>query len=107
MHVPGGCRTFLIMYYILENKTPIPVKDVLEWAKHYEEDSRIVKQDYFPNDIKVSTVFLGLDHGMINGIPLIFETMIFGGKHDEYQERYATWEQAEEGHKKAINLINA
>ena len=23
--------------------------------------------------------------------------MIFGGEHDEYQERYATWEEAEEG----------
>ena len=46
----------------------------------------------------VSTVFLGLDHAFDGGTPLLFETMIFGGEHDEYQERYATWDEAEAGH---------
>ena len=58
--------------------------------------------------VRVSTIFLGLDHSFIYGKkhkPILFETMIFGGKHDGYQERYAIWEEAEEGHKKAVELV--
>lgn len=32
--------------------------------------------------------------------------LIFGGEHDEYQERYETWEQAEIGHKKALAFVD-
>lgn len=31
--------------------------------------------------------------------------MIFGGEHDQYQERYTSHKDALEGHKKAITLI--
>ena len=34
--------------------------------------------------------------------PILFETMIFGGEHDQYQERYATREEAVEGHARAV-----
>jgi len=57
----------------------------------------------------VSTVFLGIDHNWGGGPPLIFETMIFNQGpeserpwHEEYQERYSTWEQAEAGHARAV-----
>ena len=47
----------------------------------------------------VSTVFLGLDHNFSKGgPPILFETMIFGPKGEEMCKRYATWEEAEEGH---------
>lgn len=48
----------------------------------------------------ISTVFLGTMH--IGGL---FETMIFGGEHDQYQDRYYTKEAALEGHKKAIEKV--
>jgi hypothetical protein len=50
--------------------------------------------------IQVSTVWLGLDHGLTFGEgPLeIFETMVFGGQYDQEQERYSTEQQAIEGH---------
>ncbi len=54
--------------------------------------------------IRVSTVFLVIDHSWGDGPPLIFETMIFGGPHDEFQERYSTRAQAEEGHVRACAL---
>lgn len=57
--------------------------------------------------VEVSTVFLGLDHGRGDGPPLLFETMIFGGTHDGYQERYSSWAQAEEGHAEALALARA
>jgi hypothetical protein len=46
-------------------------------------------------------VFLGIDHQLSpSGPPLLFETMVFGGEHDSYQERYSTRKQAVQGHKR-------
>lgn len=59
-------------------------------------------------DVRISTVFLGMDHNFFgNGPPLLFETMIFGGPHDGYQERCSTWEEAEKQHEKAVELARA
>ena len=58
------------------------------------------------DDGNVSTVFLGLDHSWSGGKPVLWETMIFGGEHDEYQARYTTYEDALEGHQEALNLVN-
>ena len=35
--------------------------------------------------IKISTVFIGIDHQFLkSGPPLLFETMVFGGELDEF-----------------------
>ena len=94
-------------YYILDGKTPLKV-DLLTWAKWFETADRVVKSDYI-GDIHISTVFLGLDHGAPfrnEGRPLIFETIIFGGDNDQYQDRYSTYREAEIGHQKALNIVN-
>jgi hypothetical protein len=74
-----------------------------------DPDYKILKQDVFVIDgepVKVSTVWLALDHGwMPDRPPMIFETMIFGGKHDLYQQRYSTEEQAYEGHTEMVTLV--
>jgi hypothetical protein len=65
------------------------------------------KRKYFGKyEVCVSTVFLALDHRYYgdSGPPIVFETMIFGGKHDQYQERYETYPEALEGHRKALKL---
>jgi len=56
-----------------------------------------VADEVVADDVRISTVFLGLDHGH-GGKPLWFETMVFGGVLDQLQERYATWDQAAAGH---------
>lgn len=91
------------MQYTLDGHLPKPCNDVLEWANWYQSTDRHVAKDE-QNGILVSTVFLGLDHSFGGGPPILFETMIFGGKHDEDQWHYATWEDAEDGHKKACAL---
>ena len=91
--------------YILNGKTPGECNDLMEWAKQMEGKNRIVEQSQF-GDVKVSTVFLGLDHSSGDGEPLLFETMIFGGENDKYQDRYSTWDEAVEGHKKACELVS-
>lgn len=91
--------------YILNGKTPVECNDLMEWAKQMEGKNRVVEKSQF-GDVKVSTVFLGLDHSFGGGEPLLFETMIFGGEHDQYQDRYSTWDEAAEGHKKACELVS-
>lgn len=93
--------------YILEDKKAIPEPDFLKWAEWFEViENRIVATDFLPLGVMISTVFLGIDHSFLSDSdPILFETMIFGGEFDGYQERYSTWEQAEEGHKKLIELI--
>lgn len=90
--------------YILKGKQIIKETDLIKWAEWFEKADRHVANTEIGN-VRVSTVFLGLDHSFGGKIPLLFETMIFGGKHDSYQERCATWEEAEIEHTKAVNLI--
>lgn len=92
-------------HYILKDRRPVPV-DLMTWARAFERsDQRRVAQDTV-GSVRVSTVFLGLNHRFGDeGPPLIFETMIFGGWHDQYQERFSTWEEAEAGHAKALRLV--
>jgi hypothetical protein len=94
------------MYYKLnENKEPVKI-EMMEWAMGMSNiENRIVKHDKV-DGILVSTVFLGMDHRFgFEGPPVLFETMIFGGEHDQYQERYCTYQEAEAGHKRALEMV--
>ena len=90
--------------YILENKVPIAVADIVKWAEWFETaDRHVAKEDI--GDVRVSTVFLGLDHQFENGPPILFETMVFGGVLDQEMERYCTWEEAEAGHNEIVKKV--
>ena len=67
--------------------------------------NRGVARTKITEDIEVSTVFLGLDHNHWNGPPLLFETLVFGGEFDQEMDRYETWDQALEGHRKIVEKI--
>lgn len=91
--------------YILDGKIPKEVDDTIAWAKGFEIENRRVAETFPAEGIRVSTVFLGIDHNFHGqGAPILFETMIFGGPHNDYQERYSTWEEAEAGHAVACRL---
>lgn len=93
------------MWTLDEQGNPVPCSDSDEWAKMHEDvDRRRVARDAV-GDVEVSTVFLGIDHNWGGGPPLLFETMIFGGKHDEYQERYSTRAEAIAGHARALEMV--
>lgn len=93
------------MSYILRDKIPVPEPDILKWAKWFQDADRTVNRTEIDTDETVSTVFLGLDYNFFGGPPLLFETMVFGGKHDLYQIRYSTWEQAETGHNRIVEAL--
>ncbi len=78
--------------------------ELMEWARAVESDGKVVAQDTI-DDQRVSTVWLGLDHRSDDGPPLIFETMIFGGPHDQYCDRYSTEEMALAGHNRTVAAL--
>jgi hypothetical protein len=91
--------------YILNSEgDPVPAMDIVTWGRWMQEADRHVAHDNLPDGVRVSTVFLGLDHSFGEGAPVLWETMVFGGKHDQYQERYRSREDAIAGHKKALEL---
>lgn len=93
--------------YILDGHTPVECDDLMKWGQWMGSADRHVNTTMV-GDVKVSTVFLGLDHSFgDDGPPILFETMIFGGEHDEYQDRYATWDEAVDGHKKAVDMVSS
>ncbi|MFI9271919.1 hypothetical protein ACIGXM_14530 [Kitasatospora sp. NPDC052896] len=58
----------------------------------------------------VSTVWVGLDYNWLgHGVPLIFETMVFGGTPDQDTScwRYATEDDARAGHAEVVAMIAA
>ena len=89
------------LYYILEGHDVVLVRDPKVWGKWMDKTNGSVNKTKKGN-ISVSTVFLGIDHSygteQAGQKPILFETMIFGGLHDGYMERYCTWEEAEAGH---------
>lgn len=91
-------------HYILKDKKAVECIDLIEWDQNFELASRIVGKDFF-GKVEVSTVFLGLDYSFHHEVPLLFETMVFGGKLDREQRRYTTWEEAELGHKEILEKV--
>lgn len=93
--------------YILRGQTPVPCEDAATWGEWFEtsKEDRRVAYDIFPNEVSVSTVFLGIDHSYGDGPSILFETMVFGGKHDQYTRRYRTWKQAMAGHRKTCVMV--
>lgn len=94
------------IYYRLDNGKPVQC-DFQTWLRRRERDQEWrVALDNIGDRITVSTVFLGINHRFGDGPPILFETMIFGGKHDQYQERYSTLDEAVAGHKRAVLLAS-
>jgi len=92
-------------YILDENHNPILCNDLLKWAEWLEKADRRVDKTTITEGVEVSTVFLGLDHSFGEGKPLLFETMVFGGKSDGGMDRYATWDEAVAGHKKMVEKV--
>jgi hypothetical protein len=73
-----------------------------EWARAFEDiEMRRVLETALHDGKRISTVWLGLDHGL-GARPLIFETMVFEGEHSLDCERYATEAEARAGHEAMV-----
>lgn len=94
--------TFNLKDYKLVDGIPVPCKEG-EMGKPDKLFSDRFQTD--SGEVHVSTVFLGFNHSFSNGPPILFETMVFGGEHDSYQNRYVTLEEARLGHNHVIENV--
>lgn len=92
--------------YILDKwGRPKVCHDVIQWASWWETTDRSLVYTEITNKIRVDTSFLGIDHNFSDkGKPILWETMIFGGPHDGWSNRYASTRDARKGHKEAVKL---
>jgi hypothetical protein len=91
-------------HYILKGHEPVEEPDLLRWGKWFGTADRHVALS-IQGDVRVSTVFLGLDYSFGDGPPLLFETMAFVGDEEQGCERYSTWDEAEAGHRRWVAEI--
>jgi hypothetical protein len=91
-------------WYILEGKEVRQVRDIYEYIEKMQDVDFLLNRTE-EHGVTVSTVFLGLNHSRDDNEPILFETMIFGGRHDKYRERYCTYDEAMKGHEVACVLM--
>lgn len=102
-------------FYKLAGISVVPC-DMREWAEWCADvgparrvavtELRVLGESIDSDPIRVSTVFLGIDHGFgMSQVPIVFETMVFGGRSDLYQDRCCFWGEALDMHRKAIELV--
>jgi hypothetical protein len=109
-------------YILTPDHRLVPEPDLFRWAIWFETADRHVDETMV-GPYRVSTVFLGLDHGFFGERstrpdPLIFETMIFDLSREiesawfsrsfhpsfHFQRRYRSWDQATAGHAYAVKI---
>ncbi len=92
--------------YILVGKKIVPEKDFLKWAKWFESANRVIERNHIGRYL-VSTVFLGIDHNFWGkGKPVLFETMVFGGKgNGDMEGRYTNFASAIKGHNIVVKKL--
>lgn len=97
----------MIKHYILNKDGTISEEpDMIKFAKWFGDgNNRRIAEDFIEGR-RISTVFLGIDHNFSGeGPPLIFETMIFGGEHNEWCARASTVAEAKRFHEYATMIV--
>lgn len=93
------------MFYILDKDHNVIPATLHEWAEFFNSPKCIVAQDIIIG-VRISTVFLGINHSLDDDRPLTFETMIFGmNDESEYQERCHTYDEAVAQHAEALRVV--
>jgi hypothetical protein len=98
--------------YILDAAgDPVPCDDLLTWARWFETADRQLAESKDegadPDGVRVSTVFLALDHNYGVGAPVLWETMVFGGPLNGEMERYTSKAEAIAGHQRMCERVAA
>jgi len=95
-------------YKMNKNGSVEKCKDMSEYASMFRNTAIAQRR---LRGVFVSTVFLVIDHGYRTSEnkdhykPVLWETMIFGGKNDDYQKRYTSLEDSKVGHENAVQIV--
>jgi hypothetical protein len=97
-------------FFILDEAGEVRQVDLSTWAAWLETHDGRIAETLIPGPYgaRISTVFLGLDHRFNldpDRPPLVFETMIFGGKQDGVSRRTSTRAEALACHEYAVKLF--
>ena len=95
------------LYVLDDDGQPLLMPDVLVWARWIESHALSVQEDWMDEHIRVSTVFLGIDNSWGVGDPILWETMVFGGRCNGYVRRYTSRADANAGHGKTVAMVKA
>lgn len=98
-------------YYGLKGKEIVEYIDQMTWIQENNGIATQIKETVFDGlDIRVSTSFLSVrlpdmeflmsKNSGVDVKPTLFETMVFGGSKDQAQDRYQSFDEAVEGHRK-------
>lgn len=97
-----------LLFTLDKERNPVPSTDIVEWMEWMNTHDRTVNYSTLSDGSTVSTVFLGINHSFMNSPPVLFETMSFGPPPKlkaKVRRRYATWVEAERGHKDILNKL--
>ena len=90
----------MLRHYILNEKKQIVEVDLMTWARFFEDVEKRRVASHELDDVRVSTVFLSIDHGFSfdeDIPPVLFETLCFANDEND-MERYCTFDEALAGH---------
>lgn len=94
-----------LQYMHDHNGRPVPAKNLVDLEEFRQHESFRLRTQVTP-DVYVSTVFLSINHAfMPNEDPVLWETMVFGGKLGKEQERYTSQKAAEIGHEAMVTRV--
>lgn len=93
------------MFYILDDEgNPKPEPSLMKWAEWMGKADRRVARTQ-AQDILVSTIFLGVDHGHLSEPPVLWETMAFYPDGFTEECRYSCLQDAIEGHELMVARV--
>lgn len=98
-----------IKYYKLGPDHAVVATTRDEFAAMYGDNDLRRVAETMVDGVRVSTVFLGLDHRFIGvGPPIVFESMTFPDAEIALEtdcDRYATWDEAVAGHAAMVRKV--
>lgn len=104
------------MYYYLNDDHTYRLCESEEWANQFqqlsENDKKHIACDVL-NGKMISTVWIGTNTSLKTDPPMVFETMVFDSNNTGvfafgeclYEDEYSSWDDALEGHQKAIKWV--
>lgn len=92
------------LYALVEHEV-VAVRDICAWAQWLHEADRAVEETTV-GGVVISTAFLAFDYYYsLDDPPLLFQTMVYGGRLHEVEAKYATWNEAVAGHAQMVALV--
>lgn len=98
-------RAVRSIHYILVDGQPVPEPDYMNWMMWMSTANINVAADMV-GDTRIDTSFLGINHNFGGeGLPILWETMVFGGNIADFTTRYSSLADAQKGHAEIVFLV--